>query len=104
MEGIYTSPKSVPPTCPSSTSGAAEQRKAFSQGEGWLSHLERGEVKIFEKESPYFKVATLDMAEDCPHRLRCALLLSAGVGTVPELPLGHHMWVTHWGGGQGACL
>lgn len=68
--------------------------------------LERDEVKIFEKESSYFKVATLDTAEDCTRTLRCALLLSAGMGTISELPPGHHVRVTHSGGGQGAhvCL
>lgn len=50
--------------------------KPFHKVRGGSPGLERGELKIFEKESSNFKVATLDMAEDCTRRLRCALLSS----------------------------
>jgi len=50
--------------------------KPFCKVRGGSPALERDELQIFEKESSYFKVATLDMAEDCTHRLLCALLLS----------------------------
>lgn len=72
---------------------------------GGSPDLERGELTIFEKESSYFKVATLDTAElgsfPSPDRLRCPPLWGAGTGTVPELLPGHRMRVTHRGGGRG---
>lgn len=80
--------------------------KPFYKVRGGSPDLERGELTIFEKESSYFKVATLDTAElgsfPSPDRLRCAPLWGAGTGTIPKVLPGHRMWVTHRGGDRGA--
>lgn len=57
------------PTCPLSKSRAVEQFYVTCGS----PDLERVELKIFEKQSSYFKVATMDMAEDW---LRTAVCLT----------------------------
>lgn len=55
---------------------------------GGLPDLERAGVKIFDNEKSYFKVATLNTAEDGTHRLQSVLHCSVqGRGTIPELLL-----------------
>lgn len=63
---------------------------------GGLPNLERAELKIFDNEKPYFKVATLNTAGHGTRRLRCVLHYWAqGRGTIPELLLHHFVQVTH---------